>query len=129
MGHCTSHDLKNHFNERRSDLNPNKILQVSMDGPSINLEFYRDVQSNREELELPKRSDIGSFSLHTIQGAFKSGVESTDWEIKKTFKGCLPYFTILLLEEVSTPASLEALYSQFHFVQPGGSRTKMWRKD
>ena len=92
MGHCTSHDLKNHFNERRSDLNPNKILQVSMDGPSVNLEFHRDVQSNREELELPKRIDIGSFSLHTIQGAFKRGVESTDWEIKKTFKGC---FTLL----------------------------------
>ena len=44
MGHCTSHDLKNHFNERISDLNLNEILQVSMDGPSVNLKFQRDVQ-------------------------------------------------------------------------------------
>ena len=72
MRHCTSHDLKNHFNERTSDLNLNKILQVSMDGPSVNLKFHRDVQSNREELELPKLIDIGSCSLHTIQGTFKT---------------------------------------------------------
>ena len=92
MGHCTSHDLKNHFNERISDLNLNKILQVSMDGPRVNLKFHRDVQSNREERELSKLIDIGSWSPHTIHGAFKTGVESTDWEIKKTFKGC---FTLL----------------------------------
>ena len=36
---------------------------------------------------------------------------------------------IFLLEEVTTPASLKALYSHFHFTQPGGSRTKRWRKD
>ena len=84
MGHCTSHDLKNHFNERISDLNLSKILQVYIDGPSVNLKFHRDVQSSREELQLPKLIDIGSCFLHTIHGAFKIGVESTDWEIKKT---------------------------------------------
>ena len=31
---------------------------------------------------------------------------------------------ILLLEEMTTPASLETLYSQFHFAEPGGSRAK-----
>ena len=85
MGHCTSHDLKNHFNERISDLNLNKILQVSMDGPSINLKLLRDVQSNCEELELLTLIDIGSCSLHTIHGAFKVGVESTDWRIDSYF--------------------------------------------
>ena len=84
MGHCISH--------RISDLNLNKILQVSMDGPSVNLKFHRDVQSNREELELPKLIDIGSCSLHTIHGALKTGVESTDWEMKKAFKGCFTLF-------------------------------------
>ena len=59
-----------------------------MDGPSINLKFHRDVQSNRKELKLLRLIDIGSCSLHTIHGAFKTGVESTDLEIKKAFKGC-----------------------------------------
>ena len=81
MGHCTSHDVRNHFNERMGDLNLSKILQVSMDGPSISLKFHRDIQSNQEELELPELIDIGSCSLHTIHGACKTRVESTDWEI------------------------------------------------
>ena len=94
MGHCTSHDMKNHFDKRISDLNLNKVLQVSMDGPSVNLKFHRDFQSNvnSEQLELPKLIDIGSCSLHLIYSAFKMGVESTDWEVKKTFKVC---FTLL----------------------------------
>ena len=59
-----------------------------MDGPSVNLKFHRDVQSNREEHGIPKLIDIGSCSLHIIHDAFKAGVKSTDWEIKKTLKGC-----------------------------------------
>ena len=88
MGHCTSHYLKNHFNERISDHNLNKILQVSTDGLIVNLKFHRDVRSNREGLKLPKHIDIGSCSQHTIHDAFKAGLKSIDWEIKKTFKGC-----------------------------------------
>ena len=74
---CTSHDLKNHFNERISGLNLNKILQVSMDCPSVKIKFHRDVQSNFE-LELLKLIDIGSCFLHIIHSVFKMGVESTD---------------------------------------------------
>ena len=64
MGHYTSHDLKNLFNERISDLSLEKILQVSIDCPSVNLKLHRDVLNNREELELPKLIDIGSFPTH-----------------------------------------------------------------
>ena len=92
MGHCTSHDLKNHFKESVSDLNLNKVLQVSMDGLSVNLKFHGDIQSNCEELGIPKLIEIGSCSLHIIHDAFKTGVNSTDWEIKKTLKGS---FTLL----------------------------------
>ena len=74
---CTSHDLKNHLNERISGLNLNKILQVSMDCPSVKIKFHRDVRSNFE-LELLKLIDIGSCSLHIIHSEFKMGVESTD---------------------------------------------------
>ena len=73
MGHYTSHDLKNLFNERISDLSLEKILQVSMDCPSVNLKFHRDVLNNREELELPKLIDIGSFPTHNLWG-IKNGI-------------------------------------------------------
>ena len=39
-----------------------------------------------------------------------------------------PNLLTLQLEEVTAPASLEALYSHFHFAQPGGSRTKRRQK-
>ena len=64
--------------KRISDLGLNKILQVSMDGPSVNLKFDRYVRSNREELKLPKLTDIGSFSLRTTRAAFKARIGSTD---------------------------------------------------
>ena len=32
--------------------------------------------------------NIGSCNLHIVHGAFKSGFESTDWEMKKVLKGC-----------------------------------------
>ena len=92
LGHSTSHDLLNHFNEKICDLNLSKVLQVSMDGPSVNMKFHQNLQSYREEFELPKLIEIGSCSLHIIYGAFKTGVESIDWEIKKTFKGCFVLF-------------------------------------
>ena len=53
---------------RLLDYEVNKILQVSKDGPSVNLKFHGDVQSNSEELELLKLN----------HGALKTGVESTD---------------------------------------------------
>ena len=124
MGHCTSHDLKNHFNERISELNLNKILQVSMDGPSINLKLLRDVQSNCEELELLTLIDIGSCSLTQFMVHSK-------WELNQLAGELtvLLYLMILLLEEVTTPVSLGVLYSHSHFAQPGGSGTKRWQKD
>ena len=64
--------------KRISDLGLNKILQVCMDGPSVNLKFDRYVRSNREELKLPKLTDIGSFSLRTTRAAFKARIGSTD---------------------------------------------------
>ncbi|XP_065641075.1 uncharacterized protein LOC124818972 [Hydra vulgaris] len=129
MGHSTSLDLVNHFNEKISDINISKIVQVSMDGPSVNLKFHRDIQSKREEHKLSKLIDIGCCSLHIIHGAFKTGVESTDWELKKHLKGALPYFMILLPEEVTLSVSLKVLCSRFHFAQPDGLKTKRSRID
>ena len=44
-----------------------------MDCPSVNLKFHRDVLNNREELELPKLIDIGSFPTHNLWG-IKNGI-------------------------------------------------------
>ena len=83
MEYCTSHDLTNHFNVSITDLNHSKILQVSMDVPSVNSNFHRVVQSNREELELPKLIDIDSCSLHTIMTHSKRELNQLTGKLRK----------------------------------------------
>ena len=65
-------------------LDSNKIFQISMDGPSVNLKFLEKVQKDRKENGL---LNIGSCGLHTLHGAFKRGVESTGWNLKQTLHG------------------------------------------
>ena len=68
-----------------------KLLQVSMDGPSVNLKLLRLLQSERKK-DIQELLDIGTCGLHTIHGAFKTGMEASGWEIKKTLKAA---YTIL----------------------------------
>ena len=63
------------------------MLQVSMDGPSTNWAFLDLLTSDREAEELPKLVNIGSYGLHIVHGAFKTGFESVDWAVKNTLKG------------------------------------------
>ena len=121
MEYCTSHDLTNHFNVSITDLNHSKILQVSMDVPSVNSNFHSCSKQSWRARTTQAYWHWQLFPTHN-HDAFKTGVESTDWEIKKTF-------TILLPEEVTISVSLKALYSHFHFSQPDGLRSKRWRKD
>ena len=43
LEHGTYTDLLNHFKNITNDFSSNKVCQVSMDGPNINLNFYRNV--------------------------------------------------------------------------------------
>lgn len=42
LGHCTANDLKDHFFEifRTMNFDLKYLLQISMDGPNVNLSFY-----------------------------------------------------------------------------------------
>ena len=39
LGQGTSIDLKRNFDETMKDLNPNKLIQIGMDGPNVNLKL------------------------------------------------------------------------------------------
>ena len=58
-----------------------------MDGPSVNLKFYDKLVKFRQECELPQLINIGICGLHVNHGALKTGIEKTEWDIKKTMKG------------------------------------------
>ena len=79
LGHSTHQDLYDQFSNAILKLDSNKIFQISMDGPSVNLKFLEKVQKDRKENEQPELVNIGSCGLHPLHGAFKCGVESTGW--------------------------------------------------
>ena len=68
------------------------MIQVSMDGPSTNWAFYASLQLHREKEELPQLLNIGSCVMHIVHGAFKTGAESTSWELKNILKGACILF-------------------------------------
>lgn len=53
----------------------------------LNLKFTDEIKQDHIENEQHELIFIGTCGLHTIHGAFKTGAESTHWNIKKTLKG------------------------------------------
>ena len=87
FGHTTNQDLFIQITQALFKLDTNKMFQVSMDGPIVNLKFLEKLQKDRLENEQHELINIGSCGLHTIHGAFKTGAESTSWNIRKTLHG------------------------------------------
>ena len=51
LGHATHQDLYKKFNDISNQLDSNKLFQISMDGPDVNLKFYEAVVTERDENE------------------------------------------------------------------------------
>ena len=67
------------FNKSVDIIKLSKIIQVSMDGLSVNLKFLQQLVKHREELEIEEKMiDTGTCGLHVVHGAFKCGIESTE---------------------------------------------------
>ena len=91
-GHTRVDEILAKFNDSMSTLDPNKMIQVSMDGRSTNWKFIESQRRYRLENEKSQLIEIGSCGLHFIHGAYKTGAESTNWKLKKILQGT---FTLL----------------------------------
>ena len=57
-----------------------KMVQISMDGPSVNWKLYDSIVEERNQNgNYPAVIDIGSGTLHIVHGTFRSGVQKTKW--------------------------------------------------
>ena len=83
MGKASAEDVFSKFNDCLSSLDRSKILQVSSDGPNVNLAFLNLVHENRKDDLLDPLIDIRTCSLHTLHRSFQTGEKATDWNIKK----------------------------------------------
>ena len=84
LGHAKANDLLQCFRDVTAKLKPQKILQISMDGPNVNHKFYKDLLVEREasELDLPCLIDLGTCGLHVVHGALRKGFEKNCSEKK-----------------------------------------------
>ena len=60
LGHATSGDLLENFNNSLVRLHLPKIIQISVDGLNVNWCSYDKIVKNREEMELHQLINIGS---------------------------------------------------------------------
>ena len=81
LGHATAVDLLTHFKQGISQLDPKRLLQVSMDGPNVNWKFYTDLTKERNSEELPQLLNIGSCGLHIVHGGLQKGVNESGWKL------------------------------------------------
>ena len=85
LGHTRAEDLL----EKLEKLNlPSKyMLQLSMDGPNVNIKVQKDLQKKRKIENLPQLLDTGTCSLHTVHNAFKCGFEKY-FDVHILLKAC-----------------------------------------
>ena len=62
-----------------SMLDQSKLVQISSDGPNVNLKFLQIIKDRREELDHLPLIDIATCGLHTVRGSFNTGLVASGW--------------------------------------------------
>lgn len=81
LGHARASDLLNNFKEGTQQLEPKRLLQVSMGGPNVNWKFFSDLQQESKTQDLPELLNIGSCGFHTVHRSLQKGANVTGWKI------------------------------------------------
>ena len=92
LGKAAAQDIYEKFNECISELDENKLLQVSSDGPNVNLAFLDLLNEHRSDNELSGLINIGTYSLHIIHNSIKHGENSSGWKINKLLQSMYKIF-------------------------------------
>ncbi|GBM43030.1 hypothetical protein AVEN_215164-1 [Araneus ventricosus] len=81
MGHATASNILDAFKIALAKLDLKKLVQISMDGPSVNWCFYEHFQEDLKKEHDIKCINIGSCGIHILNNAFQKGASSTEWDI------------------------------------------------
>ena len=83
------------------------FLQVSPDGPNVNLAFLDIINDKRKEIEFSRLIHIGTCGLHTFHNAFSHGAKASSWKLKELLSAMYKIFD----ENPSRRADYESLTS------------------
>lgn len=86
LGHSTAQDLFENFISGCGDLELSNLLQISIDGPNVNLKFLKEMNEQIKESKGKNLIDIGTCSLHLIHNAFQRGNKATNWKLNEILK-------------------------------------------
>ena len=75
LGYSRHTDLYNSFTSMMHELSEDKLVQLSMDGLSVNIKVLQVVQDGRKDKGLPQLLDIGTCGPQTLHGSYKMGIE------------------------------------------------------
>ena len=73
-------------------LEKRKMINLGMDGPSTNWAVLRKVQENRRIAMLSPLEDIGSCTLHILNGAIQTGLTKSSSHLKEVMKAMWKLF-------------------------------------
>lgn len=83
IGHGDSDTLLALFKQTFKKIPMNNLMQIGMDGPNVNWLLYDQISeeffNEPDNVQLIK---LGSCSLHTLHGCFKTAIQITGWDIK-----------------------------------------------
>ena len=69
-------------------------MQVSFDGPNVNLAFLKKYISLREKKELDPLINLGTCGLHLVHASIKTGTKTNEWELQKLFKAMWQFIRV-----------------------------------
>lgn len=68
------------------ELDKDRFLQISSDGPNVNLRFIDLVVEKGETEKLASLLDIGTCALHTVRNGLKTVIKFSNWNVGEAIK-------------------------------------------
>ncbi|KAL1417423.1 hypothetical protein MTO96_006166 [Rhipicephalus appendiculatus] len=82
MGHSIAEDLQEKLLGALTDLPLEKAVQLSMDGPNVNLKCFRGMQDYLQKNNQVQCLNLGTCVLHTVHNAYRAGVVASKWGLE-----------------------------------------------
>jgi hypothetical protein len=92
LGHATAEIVCKELDTYVTSLGHAKLLQLSMDGPNVNLKVEKLLRADIAKQTTKKMLDIGTCGLHTLHNAFRAGCAATGWDIELFLTSCYHLF-------------------------------------